>query len=213
MRKYTDENGIRWYETPEGKFPSVTTILRETRKKKDQDRLRKWQHKIDQVGGKGSAKTEREKAAERGTLIHKQIEQFLKGELFNLPDNEYFASAIPHLKLLRSRWYKSEHPIYHPDGYAGTLDLYAEWEEAPCIIDFTTSKRHSRRKWIEEKLIQCTAYGIAHNWLYDTEIKKAVCIALSPNRCQVFDQKIDDLEQQWNERLEKFYRDIRGEES
>jgi hypothetical protein len=40
---------MRTYETPIGKLPSVTTILRLTEDEKAKDRLRKWQHKQDKI--------------------------------------------------------------------------------------------------------------------------------------------------------------------
>ena len=210
IKRCETDGGERYYETPWGNLPSVTRILRDTRDKKDEERLRKWRKKLEKVKGEDietlkSSEEIAEEARGRGTLIHEQISQFLRGELFELPDNEYFAKAVPYLKLLRSKWYKSEEGVYHPDGYAGTLDLYAEWDGEETIIDFTTSGKSKRKEWVKEKMLQATAYALAFNWMHGKEIKKITCIVLAKGRCQVFDEEIKEFEEEWKERVKQYY--------
>ena len=108
------------------------------------------------------------------------------------------------LKLLRINTRAVELPVWHPDGYAGTLDLYAQWDDKETIIDFTTSRRIKQKAWIKSKFIQCTAYAIAHNWLFETAIKNIAVIVLSPNKCQIFEDESSTYQDEWENRLHQF---------
>lgn len=198
-------NGIRYYETPLGDFPSVTTILRETRLKKDAEKLRKWQKKMDQVHGTGAAEKTRDEAAKRGTDIHKAIELFMKGELLNPPSSPYFAKALPLLKYLKSEFRGSEIRVWHPSGYAGTLDMIALYEDKPTIFDFTTSHRLKQKEWLKEKFLQCTAYAIAHDYLYESKIESLSVVVLTPEQFQIFSDDLITYEKEWVARVEQFY--------
>lgn len=67
MKHYTDQQGIRRYPTPQGDFASVTEILRATATKKERDRLRKWQQKMDKLHGTGTAHQNQQQARRQGT--------------------------------------------------------------------------------------------------------------------------------------------------
>ena len=205
VKPYTDENGLRRYPTPIGNFPSVTEILQATASKKERDRLRKWQQKMDQLYGVGTATIESNQAKQRGTETHSLLEQYLKGEIDRLPDTEFLSnSSKPILKLLKLNTYAVELPVWHRRGYAGTLDLYAQWDEQPTIIDFLTSRRWKRIEWVKRKFLQCTAYTIAHNWLFQTEIQNIAVIVLSPDKCQIFEDDISTYQDEWENRLNQF---------
>lgn len=205
MKAYTDEQGIRRYPTPMGEFASVTEILQATASKKERDRLRKWKQKMDKLHGTGTATTESNEAKQRGTEIHSLIEQYLKGEIDSLPDAEFLSdSTKPILKLLKLNTHAVELPVWHRDGYAGTLDLYAQWDDQPTIIDFMTSKRWKRIEWVKTKFLQTTAYAIAYNWLFETAIKNIAVIVLSPNKCQIFEDSISTYQHEWETRLNQF---------
>ncbi|MFB6277194.1 MAG: hypothetical protein ABEI32_13740 [Halothece sp.] len=204
MKAYTDQQGIRRYSTPMGEFPSVTAILQATASKKERDRLRKWQQKME-LHGPGTADIESSQAKQRGTETHSLIEQYLKGEIDHLPDTEFLSNSTkPILKLLKMNTRAVELPVWHPDGYAGTLDLYAQWDDRPTIIDFTTSKQIKRKAWIKKKFLQCTAYAIAYNWLFQTAIRNIAVIVLSPNKCQIFEDEIGTYQHEWESRLNQF---------
>lgn len=206
MEIYYTEDGLRYYQTPVGNFPSVTTILRETESEKEKEKLRKWQHKMDKVHGTGAAEKESTEAKERGTNTHKLIEEFLKGSQLNFPSDPYFAQALPILRMLKSKWEAIEEGVYHEnDGYAGRLDLLAVFNDRASVMDFTTSKRLKRKQWINGKFLQCSAYAIAHNWLYKGNVDNLVVIVLSPKKMQIFEDDLQTWQPSWEERLEQFY--------
>ena len=63
--------------------------------------------------------------------------------------------------------------------YAGTSDAIGMYEGEEAIIDFKTSKKIKKEEWIEDYYLQCCAYAMAHNEMYDTNIKKGVILMVS----------------------------------
>ena len=81
----TTTNSERIYHTPDGDFPSVTTILSAT---DDNTWLARWQARV----GEREAERIRRQTAERGTLLHSYLERALNGEdiaaeIANSPDD------------------------------------------------------------------------------------------------------------------------------
>ena len=205
IRSYQDEHGLRWYETPAGVLPSVTTILKETASKEERDRIRKWQHKVDKLHGKGTAGEESSQAKSRGTDVHKLIEEFLSGSSLDFPSNEYFAQALPFLKMIKSTVCSIEFPVYYYSEYAGRLDAVAIVDGKLSVIDFTTSKRLKRKQWLDNKFLQCAAYSIAYNWIWDESISSLTVVVMSPDKLQVFDDVVETYSKQWLDRVQWFW--------
>ena len=63
----------RTYHTPDGSYPSITTILGKT---SDQTWLLKWK---ERVGEEEAARVSKE-ATDRGTLVHEYAEKYFNGE-------------------------------------------------------------------------------------------------------------------------------------
>ena len=63
--------------------------------------------------------------------------------------------------------------------YAGTTDCVGVHKGEEAIIDFKTSKKIKKEEWIEDYYLQCCAYAMAHNEMYDTNIKKGVILMVS----------------------------------
>ena len=62
----------RGYETPCGRLPSVTTIIKETAPQESKDRLEAWL-------ARPGARQESAAACRRGSWVHQQIENYLEG--------------------------------------------------------------------------------------------------------------------------------------
>ncbi|WP_245602687.1 hypothetical protein [Gloeothece verrucosa] len=152
-------SGGKFYETPYGLFPSVTTILQATMPEEGRTRLRNW-HKRN-----GSeAEKLRSLAAERGKVIHKLIEARFKGEELECPTDvsEFWNEARKILGAI-GEVVASEKPVYHPRfQYAGTLDLLAYWNGVLTLFDFKTSHREKRSQWLTDAKLQIAAnpYGL-----------------------------------------------------
>jgi hypothetical protein len=46
----------------------------------------------------------------------------------------------------------------------------------PAIIDFKQSNKYKKREWIDDYFIQCAAYAVAHNYVYNTAIQSGVIL-------------------------------------
>ena len=72
--------GSKFYQTPRGLYPSVTSILQATMPAEQSQRLNQWK----QHNG-SEAENLRQQASDRGKVIHKLIEARLKGEVLECP--------------------------------------------------------------------------------------------------------------------------------
>lgn len=213
---YTYER-LERIETPRGRtyrrgddtpVYSVTNILDKT---KDKTSLEAWAARV------GAAEAERIKneAAHVGTAMHFVIERFLEGtalppaedwlqmrgyEMGHRLINEHFSS-------LDEVW-GSEVPLYYPGKYAGTTDLVGVFRGRPAIVDFKQSLKPKRYEWITDYFHQLSAYALAHDIVYGTEINfGVVLIAVQDGTTQEFTTTGRDFERQkkeWLERVEKF---------
>lgn len=147
----------RFYLTPEGnKYPSVTTVLGHG----DNTWLEEWKAKV----GPEEAELTSRRAANRGTRIHKLCEDTLN----NMPskpgmfDLEMFSSIkkvfprINNIRCLELRLYSDILKV------AGTVDLIADFDGQPSIIDWKTSLRLKDRNDIPDYFKQCSAYAVAY---------------------------------------------------
>ena len=49
----------------------------------------------------------------------------------------------------------------------------------PTIMDFKQTNRPKKREWIQDYLMQLTAYAAAHNAIFNTEIDQGVVLMCS----------------------------------
>ena len=203
----------RFYEVNGDLFPSVTDIIKATRNKKDCDRLRKWQNKTDKLHGLGAAETKRDSAAERGNTIHKAI----AAKLFDLydpltlitPELQPYWEAVQSIIRATRNPQIYEHIVYHEAlKYAGTLDLICDWGGKKTIIDWKTTGRIKKEKWITEAQLQVAAYKGAYEVMNECEILQSLIVVITPGRVQQF--LYDSIESQlhweaWLKRLEEYY--------
>ena len=69
--------------------------------------------------------------------------------------------------------------MYYPGKYAGTTDMIGLYNGRPTIIDFKQTNRPKKREWVQDYLMQLSAYALAHNKLFDTEIDQGVILMCS----------------------------------
>jgi genome maintenance exonuclease 1 len=201
----------RHYDTPKGVFPSVTTILDATKSSEERDHLRKWQHKMDKIHGTDGGKAQQEAARERGIKIHAAIAH----SLYNIGTPEitpelqpYWESVKRIVKAIANPGY-CEHAVYHPEHkYAGTLDLIADWQGKTTVIDWKTSYRTKRLAWIGDHTLQVAAYAKAYEWLHGIPIKQTLIVIITPEKAQLFQFDLSEMEQHWEKwltRLSQYY--------
>jgi len=182
----------RLYKTPDGNYPSVTTILGKTA---NNIWLQRWK---DRVGEEEAAKVSKA-ATERGEIVHSYLERYWNKEIIIsdlLLENPTTQKMITNLievtqKNVTEVW-AQEIPVWSKQlRYAGRVDMFGEWNKVPAVIDFKTSKKKKQIKDIKDYFIQCTAYAYAHNEIFNTNLKKiVVLITVENNDVQIFESQI-----------------------
>lgn len=210
-----ENNGKRLYESPDGyKLPSVTTILSAT---KDMKHINEWRNKI----GHKKATQITTDSANVGTLLHKHLENYIQGIKRPTGSNhvrqlaEKMADIIidKALKNVQEVW-GLEAPLYYPKLYAGTADVIGIHENQEAIMDFKNTRRPKKREWLEDYFMQMVAYGLAHNEIYGTNIRKGVIFMVArEDECFGEYQEFELSGNEWNnyidkwcDKIEKYYK-------
>jgi genome maintenance exonuclease 1 len=221
----TSENGKRLYLTPDGKrVPSVTTVLDKTKPEEKKAALNQWRARV----GVEKAQQITTEAANRGTRMHTYLEHYVKtGEVKERGTNPFswashrMANTVidKGLKNVNEFW-GVEIPLYFPQLYAGTTDGCGIHLGDESILDYKQTNKPKKEEWIEDYYLQLTAYALAHNEVYGTNIRKGVvlmCVkpevdemgnVLTEPQYQEFiltPEKFDYWSDQWWKRLELYY--------
>jgi len=186
-------DGERTYETSIGSHFSVTTILSGSR---DNSSLELWRESV----GAERADFISSFACFRGNGHHLNIERFLTDGT----EPEFSFATTPYWKSTRSFLQTIENPlllegaIWHPDGFAGTLDAIAylpEDGEQPTLLDWKTADSIRKPDKMYEYSLQVAAYTAAANYVYGhlglniTRAKIVVAIADSPPQIETIDER------------------------
>jgi genome maintenance exonuclease 1 len=212
-RETTD--GSRKYLTPDGeKLPSVTTILDATKPAEKKKALFEWKKRV----GTAKATEITTEAANRGTRMHKFLEDYVKtGVLTGSGSNPYsiqshqMAQSIISQGLAKcNEYWGTEVSLYYPQVYAGTTDLVGIHDGQPAIMDFKQTNKLKKKEWIDDYFLQLAAYSNAHNEQYKTKIRKGVIFMCSAdNIYQEFiieGAEFDQWSDRWFGRVEEYYR-------
>jgi len=210
--KRVEVDGKRRYAAPGGPpVASVTTILSAT---KDQSHLIAWRKRV----GHAKAQEITTEAAGVGTRMHKYLEDYVDNGVWTASagSNPYAQQAHKMATVVRDRamtdvdeiW-GSEVPLYVPGIYAGTTDLVGTYKGNPAIMDFKQSNRPKKPEWVEDYFLQLTAYALAHNEVYETNIREGhvfMCSRdLTYQQFDIWPDEFDDWSQEWWRRCEQYY--------
>ena len=207
--KVTLDDGTRTYQTPDGNLPSVTTILGATG---DKTFLDAWRKRI----GNTQADKESKQATGLGSLMHLHLENYILGVPRPSGNNlvrkmaEHMADEIINRGLVNvQEIWAIEQPLWFPGLYAGTADLVMIHNQTLCIGDYKTTKKPKKDEWVTDYKLQLVAYALAHNEVYDTNIKKGD-IFMASRETQYQEWIVDGLEfdkhtEIWYDRLDTFY--------
>ena len=174
-------DGKRHYVFDKEKLPSVTTILDITQTAEKRESLRAWQERV----GLEQAEKIKDEAAARGTAMHKILEKYIleQGYLDETAVGKQAHNMA--LQVIQSglsnvtEYYGTECTLYYPGLYAGQTDLVGIHKGQDAIIDFKQTNKPKRREWIDDYFMQLSAYAMAHNVLFDTNISKGVVMMCS----------------------------------
>ncbi|OUV99833.1 MAG: hypothetical protein CBD16_07325 [Betaproteobacteria bacterium TMED156] len=204
-------DGQRYYVNDAGDpVPSVTSILSKT---KDMTALNAWKKRV------GAAEAQRivTESANLGTIMHKHLESYIEGVERPSGTNQVYVQAkqlsetvIEHgLKNVDEVWGIETHLAF-PGLYGGTADLICVHEGEPAIGDFKTSRKFKKKEWIDDYFMQASAYALAHNEVYGTNIQKGVIFMVThENQYQQFvveGNEFQTFTDKWLDRVETYYK-------
>jgi len=200
----------RVYQTPDGEtLPSVTTILSAT---KDMTALNEWRNRI----GHEKAQQITTEAAGIGTAMHNNLERFIAGlermpgkNLVHVQANKMADVIIENgLSKVDEVW-AMEQSLYYPGLFSGTTDLVGVYSGEPAVMDYKQTNRPKKKEWVDDYMIQLTAYIMAHNEVYGTDIRRGVVFMCSRDlEYQQFDLLPDEYahwEKQWINKVDEYY--------
>jgi len=190
LNSWEDENG-RTYETPDGRFPSVTTIIGRAF---DKSHLEAWRDRI----GHGEADLQTAKAGRFGTKLHDVLEKYLLKEdcskaqsIERMRFESVKRKITPHI----SKVYGAEFPLYSTRlRTAGKTDGIVLWDGVPAIIDLKTTKKWKREEWVLNYFVQAACYGqMVNDTFPKMDVQKIVIVFSTEDLdCYYFEKNISD---------------------
>ena len=175
--KQIDVDGVRHYETPDGTFISITSLLKDY----TPEGILEWRKSV----GDDVADHVMRTATARGNKVHKIIENCLS----NKPETDLvgnhgvlaaglFQLMVPALdKIDQIRGL--EQAVYSKRlGVAGRIDCVAEYDGKLSTIDFKTASR-KRDEINENYLVQATFYAIAWQEHTSEKIDQVVILTVT----------------------------------
>ena len=168
----------RFYVTPEGKeYPSITTVL----SPRNKEGLMKWRKKV----GNDVATHIANKAATRGTKVHKMCEDFINGLDMEKPKKDFLPYCL--FNELKNQTFDNindvigQELVLYSDKYkiAGRTDLIANYKGELSIVDFKTSTNERKDSYNENYYIQTSAYAEMFEELTGQPINQIVILVVT----------------------------------
>lgn len=206
----TTDSG-RFYTVPHPKghgsikYPSVTTVTGWDKR----EFFEKWSKDPKNA-------VERDRASERGNIIHDRIEQYLGNDpewLTGIEMNERSLLGLMRPELDKiDNIYGLELPLYsHALKMAGRCDCIGEFDGKLSIIDFKGSTRNKKPEWIQNYFHQGTCYSLMFQELTGIVIPNVVIIVGSEQGlCQVFSVNVMDFMKPLVEVRTKYFTENEG---
>ena len=143
------DGAVRLYLTPDGE--SLPSVTTVLSKTKDKSGLDRWRKRV----GEKTAEKIIADSAKIGTALHLYIEHYVNGDGYkDLTDVGKKAQTMAQVMV----------------------GLY---KGRPAIIDFKQTNKPKKREWVQDYLMQLSAYAHAHNHLFNTEIDQGVILMCS----------------------------------
>lgn len=183
----------RFYETPHGIFPSVTTVLSSV----PNPHLDAWRERM----GEQEANRVSKRATDRGTRFHAYCESVLKNEIpakLDIFDRASFKGIDP--ILARIKPLAIEKFCYSRDlRVAGSMDCFCKLDGKFAVLDFKTSNHEKFDGEFDPYWMQTSAYT---NMLYDQYSIKVedLCIVMQfDGDTRIFWEKASNWENKFRE--------------
>ena len=210
LRRIQTKKGRQYVGEDDNPVPSVTTILGDTG---DKTALIAWRKRV----GEQEANRISQESAGLGTKVHNALEKHILGEDVSFGNNHISVMAESMTNQMLNNGLNKVDELYGVEVgliaqglYAGTSDAIGMYEGEEAIIDFKTAKKIKKREWIEDYFMQASAYALAHNEVYGTNIQKGVIFMVThDNEYQQFVVEGDEFQtftNKWLDRVETYYK-------
>jgi genome maintenance exonuclease 1 len=211
IRAYT--NGRRIYDVNSEKLPSVTTILNATKSKEAIESLNRWRTKL----GAAAADKITKEATSRGQAMHDFLEKFLLGKLNldllgdNTLERQMADQIIENgLRNKINEIWGVEATLYYPERYAGAADLICNYEGKNSIVDFKNSSQLRKDEWNTDYYLQLSAYQMAHNKVYGTDINQGVILVCTKDlmfqRFVIDSERLKHYQEIFMRKVDEYYK-------
>lgn len=176
-----NKNGQRFYSTPEGHYPSVTTVTG-------------WEKRQFFAKWRAENPKESRRVLDRGNKLHNLIEDYINNRVDDKTTGglnpfilDLFILLKPELDKI-DNVYAQEVPLWSSTlELAGRVDCVGEYDGKLSIIDFKGSTRIKRKEDIQNYFMQATAYAIMWQEMTGQKIDNIVIlIATEQGENQVF---------------------------
>lgn len=177
--KEVSKDGKRFYATPDGEFPSVTTVVG-------------WEKQHFFSDWRKRNPEESKRVTSRGTKFHSILEDYINNK--DIKFDELMSNYKALFSLIKPEIDKIdnivalESPLWSKTlGLAGRTDCIAEYDGKLSIIDFKASTKEKRVKDIDNYFAQATAYALMYQERTGKIIENfAILIACEDGILQVF---------------------------
>ena len=206
-------NGQRLYDVNNEKLPSVTTILNATKSKEARENLNRWRTKL----GAAAADKITKEATSRGQAMHDFLEKFLLGKLNldllgdNTLERQMADQIIENgLRNKINEIWGVEATLYYPERYAGAADLICNYEGKNSIVDFKNSTQLRKDEWNTDYYLQLSAYQMAHNKVYGTDINQGVILVCTKDlmfqRFVIDSERLKHYQEIFMRKVDEYYK-------
>jgi hypothetical protein len=156
LTEQNDETG-RWYINGSIKYQSVTSFIQQHW---DQKGLDEWRKRVGTEEADHISKV----AVDRGQALHKGIEQYLRNQGVPQYENDpydrmLFLKIKPHLDRIDNIRVLEKPLLSHRFQLAGRPDCVSDYDAIPSVVDFKTSGKVKKVKYIMSYYLQCGFYG------------------------------------------------------
>ena len=210
LRRVQTKKGRQYVGEDEKPVPSVTTILGDTG---DKTALIAWRKRV----GEAEATRISTESAGLGTKVHNALEKFILQEDYEIKGNNHISVMAKNMVnemiekgLVKvNELYGVEVGLIAEGLYAGTADGIGMYEGDEAIIDFKTAKKMKKREWIDDYFMQGCAYALAHNEMFNTEIKKVAILMVDRDSnfkdFVIEGEEFEEYCDKWSDRLADYY--------
>ncbi len=182
-------------------YPSITRALGA----KPKPALEAWKKRV----GKEEAQRVSARATVQGSSLHRLSECYLGNvdlPAFTPNVAELWQFMRPWLASNITKVYAQEQDVYSPRlEIAGRLDLLAEYEGEPAVVDIKTAKAEKREDWVSDYFLQASFYCCAVFELTGLKVKRFVIPIVHPEGLQIFEGRAMDFLPALQKRITEYY--------